>query len=168
DSPLDRYRYGGDPTALSPDAVAGLALFTSERLGCSRCPGDFNFTTSSTHEGSTFEAFAFHNTGLYDVDGEGSYPERDRGLFDITAFYRDMGRFKAPTLRNIAVTAPYMHDGSIATLDAVLDHYAAGGRNLESGPDAGDGRANPFKSELITGFELTHEERGMPRGTPPR
>jgi cytochrome c peroxidase len=48
-----------------------------------------------------------------------------------------MGRFRVPTLRNIAVTAPYMHDGSVATLDEVLDHYAAGGRTIAEGPNAG-------------------------------
>jgi cytochrome c peroxidase len=70
-----------------------------------------------------------------------------------------MGRFRAPTLRNIALTAPYMHDGSIATLDQVLDHYAAGGRTIDSGPYAGVGSESPFKSELIAGFTLTPEER---------
>jgi cytochrome c peroxidase len=62
-------------------------------------------------------------------------------------------------LRNVAVTAPYMHDGSIATLDAVLDHYAAGGRTIASGPNAGVGRANPLKSSFVAGFTLTAEER---------
>jgi cytochrome c peroxidase len=62
-------------------------------------------------------------------------------------------------LRNIAVTAPYMHDGSIATLDGVIDHYARGGRETEQGANAGDGRLSPFKSEFIRGFELSAEER---------
>jgi cytochrome c peroxidase len=70
-----------------------------------------------------------------------------------------MGRFRAPTLRNIAVTAPYMHDGSVATLDEALDHYAAGGRTIPSGPDAGDGSKNPLKSELINGFTLSPGEK---------
>jgi cytochrome c peroxidase len=51
-----------------------------------------------------------------------------------------MGRFRTPTLRNVALTAPYMHDGSIATLDAVLDHYREGGRTIVDGPHAGVGR----------------------------
>ena len=62
-----------------------------------------------------------------------------------------MGRFKAPGLRNVALTAPYMHDGSIATLEQVLDHYQAGGRFLELGPWAGDGRRNPYKSIFSCG-----------------
>lgn len=75
----------------------------------------------------------YHNTGLYNLDGEGAYPEENTGLFDMTGERRDMVRFRAPTLRNIAVTAPYMHDGSIDTLDEVIDHYARGGRELAAG-----------------------------------
>jgi len=70
-----------------------------------------------------------------------------------------MGRFKAPTLRNIAVTAPYMHDGSIATLSAVLDHYAAGGRTVQDGPNAGIGSSSPLKSNFVRGFRMTEDER---------
>ncbi len=70
-----------------------------------------------------------------------------------------MGRFKAPSLRNIALTAPYMHDGSIATLDEVLDHYMAGGRTIASGPHAGVGSANPYKSGFLVGFDLSPSER---------
>jgi cytochrome c peroxidase len=77
----------------------------------------------------------------------------------MTGQRRDMGRFKAPSLRNVAITAPYMHDGSVATLDDVIDNYTRGGRLLEDGPNAGDGRLNPFKSEFITGFELSEMER---------
>jgi len=70
-----------------------------------------------------------------------------------------MGRFRAPTLRNVAVTGTYMHDGSIGTLDGVIDHYAAGGRTILDGPNAGDGSKNPLKSTLLHGFELTPLER---------
>ena len=62
-------------------------------------------------------------------------------------------------MRNVAVTAPYMHDGSIATLEAVIAHYARGGRLLAKGPFPGDGRLSPFKSEFVTGFELNDQER---------
>src|SRR5213075_536581 len=72
----------------------------------------------------------FLNTGLYNLDGRGAYPSVDTGLRDVTRRRRDMGKFKAPTLRNIALTAPYMHDGSIATLEGVLEHYSHGGRSL--------------------------------------
>ena len=81
------------------------------------------------------------------------------GVASVSENPSDMGRFKAPTLRNIAVTAPYMHDGSIATLSEVLDHYAAGGRTIEAGPNAGIGSANPFKSNFVRGFRMTEDER---------
>jgi cytochrome c peroxidase len=70
-----------------------------------------------------------------------------------------MGRFRAPTLRNIELTAPYMHDGSVATLEEVLDHYSAGGRSIAAGPQAGNGRTSPLKDPLVSGFELSPEER---------
>jgi cytochrome c peroxidase len=88
----------------------------------------------------------FHNTGLYNVDGRGAYPAIDRGVFDVTRRPADMGRFRAPTLRNIAVTAPYMHDGSVPTLDAAIAHYASGG--VES----------PVKSPRISRFALSSLE----------
>jgi cytochrome c peroxidase len=70
----------------------------------------------------------FANTGLYDVDGRGAYPASDQGLIEVTHRAADMGKFRVPTLRNVALTAPYMHDGSLATLADVLDHYVRGGR----------------------------------------
>lgn len=71
----------------------------------------------------------------------------------------DRGRFKAPSLRNIEVTAPYMRDGSIATLPEVIDHYAAGGRTLLTGPNAGAGAENPNKSGFVKGFQLSQQEK---------
>jgi len=158
-SPFDRFTYEGDNDALTESQRRGLSLFYSERLECHHCHGGFNFSEASTHAGSKFEAALFHNTGLYDVDGEGSYPADNPGLFEFTADPADMGRFRAPTLRNVAVTGPYMHDGSMATLDEVVRHYEAGGRLIEEGEHAGDGRANPYKSGLVAGFSLTDSER---------
>ena len=91
-------------------------------------------------------------------DGEGSYPE-NQGVFEISGNPEDLGRFKAPTLRNIAVTAPYMHDGSIATLEEVVEHYANGGRVIEEGELAGDGTSHPNKSGFVSGFILTDQEK---------
>jgi cytochrome c peroxidase len=71
----------------------------------------------------------------------------------------DMGKFRAPTLRTVAVTAPYMHDGSIVTLEDVIRFYEAGGRETTSGPHRGDGRQNPLKSPLVSGFSLNDAER---------
>lgn len=146
-SPYDRYTHG-DTTALSASAQRGATLFFSERLECFHCHGGFNFADSTNHEGKRFEEFAFHNTGLYDLDETGAYPAEDTGLHQWTQKPEDMGKFKAPTLRNIAVTAPYMHDGSITTLKEVIEHYAQGGRAPQ----------NPYKSEFVAGFVLTEEE----------
>ncbi len=156
DAPYDRF-VNGDPTALSESAQRGFALFMSERLECFHCHGGFNFSDSVDHEGSISAELAFHNTGLYNVDG--GYPKGEQGLFEITDEPADRGRFRAPTLRNVAVTAPYMHDGSIATLDAVIDHYAHGGRTLSEGPHAGVGADNPLKSKFVSGFVLSAAER---------
>ncbi len=148
----------GDVDALTASEQRGMDLFFSERLECFHCHGGFNFTDSTTHANATVERVGYHNTGLYNIDGLGAYPTKNTGLFDMTGQRRDMGRFRAPSLRNIAVTAPYMHDGSIATLDEVIAHYARAGRAVEEGPNAGDGRLNPYKSEFVRGFELSDEE----------
>jgi cytochrome c peroxidase len=158
-APYDRYIQGLDDNALSDSAFNGGRLFFSERLECFHCHGGFNFSVSVTFEGKVLDEVSFQNNGLYNIDGHGAYPPNNRGLFDITQTPEDMGSFKAPTLRNITLTAPYMHDGSIATLDGVIDHYAAGGRTIESGPYAGDGSTNPFKSGFVRGFTLTDQER---------
>lgn len=158
-SPYDRWLYGGDDASMSESAKRGMELFFSERLECFHCHSGFNFTDSVAHDGQPLPENGFHNNGLYNVDGRGGYPEANRGLYDHTGQARDMGRFRAPTLRNIELTAPYMHDGSLATLDDVLDHYAAGGRTIETGPNAGVGSESPLKSVFLHGFELTARER---------
>ncbi len=157
DSNYDRY-IGGDLNVMSGSALRGMDLFNSERIECFHCHGGFNFTDSSTHADAIVEQVGFHNTGLYNINQSGRYPDGNAGLIDETGLARDMGRFKAPTLRNIELTAPYMHDGSIATLEEVIAHYARGGRQIEAGPFRGDGRVSPFKSEFVRGFELNAEE----------
>ncbi|KQN07101.1 cytochrome C peroxidase [Sphingobium sp. Leaf26] len=158
-SPYDRYRYEGDTDAVSDAAIRGEALFFSERLECHHCHNGLNLADTVLHERNKTGEIAFHNTGLYNIDGKGAYPTDNMGVAEITGRPEDMGRFRAPSLRNVAMTAPYMHDGSIATLDEVLDHYAAGGRTIASGPYAGVGRTNPFKSSFVPGFTLSREER---------
>jgi cytochrome c peroxidase len=99
DSPFDRYVFQGDHAALSESAKRGMALFFSRQAGCSGCHSGFNFTgTWRDHQGDTGKP-AFANNGT------STRPMR------------------VPTLRNVALTAPYMHDGRFPTLDAVLDHY---------------------------------------------
>ena len=89
---------------------------------------------AATALGQAAPADTYFNTGLYNLNGTGDYPEPNIGLKEFTNQPSDMGRFKPPTLRNIAVTDPYMHDGNLATLDEVLDHYvsasACTGRSL--------------------------------------
>ncbi|UCG13180.1 MAG: di-heme enzyme [Deltaproteobacteria bacterium] len=158
-SPYDRWAYGGEVDALNPDERAGARLFFSRRVNCFRCHAGFNFSGPVVYEGSGVSKPQFHNTGLYNEDRRGAYPKPNTGVHRHSGRSEDMGKFRAPTLRNIALTAPYMHDGSVATLEAVLDHYAAGGRARSFGLDTraiGPGSAT---DPLITGFELTPEER---------
>ena len=159
DSPYDEYRRGDDPDAISAEAKRGEKLFFSERLECFHCHGGFNFTGSVDYLGKGTAEVEFHNTGLYNLKTALTYPADNAGLFEFTRQAADGGKFKAPTLRNIALTAPYMHDGSVKTLEDAIDHYRAGGRTIRSGPLAGVGSANPNKSEFVKGFELTPGEK---------
>jgi cytochrome c peroxidase len=154
----DRYR-AGDRSALNASEQRGVALFFSERFECFHCHSGFNMSIAVQHVGLSFDLARFECNGLYNLDGAGAYPEPNRGLYELTGVDADMGRFKPPSLRNVALTAPYMHDGSIATLEGVLDHYAAGGRLIESGPHAGDGRLHPNKSRFVKGFAMSDEDR---------
>ena len=157
----------GDTTALTESAQRGMALFfggTSEAgvpdaLECFHCHGGFLLSQAADHEGNAFNQQTFINNGLYNLDFDGSYPTGNEGLFDLTDDPADKGKFKPPSLRNIAVTAPYMHDGSIATLEEVVDHYARGGRLTEDGEFAGDGKDNPNKSSFLNGFVITEQEK---------
>ena len=161
-APFDRYAYYGEDDALNESEIRGMNLFFSEKLECHHCHGGFNFTQSTSHETQQLDRRPFHNTGLYNVineRGEAGYPKTDIGLAEISTLARDNGRFRAPTLRNIAVSAPYMHDGSIATLGEVIDMYARGGRNVSSGELAGDGKLNPLKSQFVKGFELSEQDK---------
>jgi cytochrome c peroxidase len=158
-SPYDRYHYGGDDQAVSASAKRGETLFFSQPLSCFRCHGGFNFSDATASVHNAGREVEFHNTGLYNLTSLLSYPAPNVGIYEYTKIAGDVGKFKAPTLRNIAVTAPYMHDGSIATLEGVLDHYAAGGRRIDSGPHAGNGHDNPNKDRLIGGFRLSAQDR---------
>lgn len=107
-SRYDRYLQG-DGTAMTDAEVRGMQLFNSEALNCTACHGGFDL---SDHD--------FHNVGQY-------LQYADSGVARITLRHQDNGKFKTPTLRNIARTAPYMHNGSIGTLVQVVDHFASGG-----------------------------------------
>lgn len=154
-SQFDKY-VQGDSLAISADARSGFALFNSQRLGCNQCHGGLYFTNATLTK--NVDSIYF-NTGLYNVDNANGYPAQDNGLRAATGKAEDDGRFKVPSLRNIAITAPYMHEGSVASLPEVLDIYMRGGRQISTGPNSGDGAKNTNKSKLIKGFTLSGTER---------
>lgn len=128
DAPYDRFK-AGDKKALSPEAQRGMALFFG-RAACSSC-----------HSGPNFTDNAFHNIGVgMDAD------KPDEGRKTISNLGGDTGSFKTPTLRDIAKSGPYMHDGSMKTLKEVVEHYNKGGV------------PNEFLDEEIFKLNLTPQE----------
>ncbi|MAY83554.1 MAG: cytochrome-c peroxidase [Flavobacteriales bacterium] len=127
-SDFDKYKFQSDSSALSDKAKAGMKLFYSEKTNCSSCHSDFNFTN-----------YSLENNGLYEVYA-------DSGRFRFSHDSADIALFKVPSLRNVAITAPYMHDGSLSTLEEVIEHYNSGGRQ------------HPNKSEKIKALNLSQEE----------
>jgi cytochrome c peroxidase len=156
-SPYDRF-LDGDIQALTSEQIMGKDLFFSEKLECSHCHNGRHLSTAYKDEESRLGELSFFNTGMYNLDSLGSYPEPNLGLFEASLKNQDRGKFRPPTLRNVALTAPYLHDGSVASLEEIIAIYASGGRNIIEGPHQGDGRQNPNKSQFIKGFELTSQE----------
>lgn len=128
-APYDRFR-AGDRSALSPAAQQGLTLFEG-KARCRSCHAGFNFTDES-----------YHNLG---VGMERAEP--DLGRFTVTGKDADRGAFKTPTLRDVARRPPYMHDGSLRTLEDVVALYDRGGT------------ANPWRSGEVQPLGLTADER---------
>jgi len=151
--------YQKNQASLSASEARGLNLFNGEKAECFHCHGSFNFNDQVNFLGRRSEENLFHNTGLYNIGGNGAFPSDNQGLIKFTGKSYDMGRFRAQSLWNVAITGPYMHDGSIATLEDVLDFYAGGGRNITSGPYHGDGRLSPYKSEVIGLIDLNTQEK---------
>ena len=138
-SAFDRYQYGGDKNALTPQQVRGLAVFINPVKGnCAAC-----HTLNPQY--ALFMDGKFHNLGQGVGDDGTSF--KDPGRYHQTGVDTDRGAFKTPTLRNIAKTAPYMHDGSLKTLRAVVDFYAGGGNS------------NPYLDKEIKSIHLTGEDR---------
>ncbi|MEZ4239589.1 MAG: cytochrome c peroxidase [Myxococcota bacterium] len=158
-SAYDRF-VAGDREALTDQQKQGMTLFNGERFECFHCHGGANLTTSyrDVHTTDGTAQRPFFNTGLYNVDGQGGFPSYDQGLYDVTLDPANRGYFRPQSLRNVALTGPYMHDGSVPTLREAVEHYVAGGRNVVDGPNAGDGRASPLKSGLVRAFDATDEE----------
>ncbi len=144
DSRFDRSLRG--ELKLTDAEQRGRDLFFSSRAGCSTCHGGNTFAEP---DAAVVPVGTRHfNIGLYNVGGSGAYPPANRGLIDFTGLAADMGRFRTPSLRNVEVTSPYMNDGSVTSLSAVLDIKIRGGRDVTTGANAGDGAANLWKSPL--------------------
>lgn len=158
DSAYDKH-LAGDSSAFGASEQRGQALFFGEKMECFHCHGGYNFSDSTADRTMSFINRPFHNTGLYNISGSGRYPDNNRGIYELSGKLSDMGRFRAPSLRNVGVTAPYMHDGSVKALSDVIDIYAAGGRNIPTGDLAGDGRKNPNKDGFVTGFTISAQEK---------
>lgn len=170
DSPFDRYRYGGDRSAMSAEAVRGLAVFTGKGR-CVSC-----HTISENH--ALFTDNRFHNLNVgfqriskdvtelatafsqakatgtnVDIAVLSNKNTSELGRFAVSDHWTDMGAFKTPTLRNVARTAPYMHDGSLETLEDVVDFYDKGGKVKDDDP------VNAFQSGGIRPLQLEKQEK---------
>ncbi|MCH8497001.1 MAG: di-heme enzyme [Marinobacter sp.] len=150
-SPFDRNEH-------SAAARRGERLFNSERLECFHCHDGYNFSNATIDRTIDWIEPLFHNTGLYNIDGLGAYPYPNTGRHEVTGMASHMGQFRTPSLRNVELTAPYNHDGSVATLEDVIRNYAAGGRLITGGPHPGDGRISPLKDGFIVSFHITDAE----------
>ena len=126
-SKFDQYKKG--TISLTEEEQKGMNLFFSDRTNCSDCHNGFNFTN-----------YQFENNGLYETYND---PGRKR----LTGLDSDLAKFKVPSLRNIDVTAPYMYDGSLPDLEAVINHYNSGGKQ------------HPNKSEKIKALQLSQDEK---------
>lgn len=127
-SPYDRYLQG-ETNALSQDAQAGMELFFSEEIACGTC-----------HSGHLLTDLSFQNIGLYEVYS-------DEGRARVTGDPDDIGKFKVPSLRNVAHTAPYMHDGSLPDLLSVIEHFNSGGYD------------HPLKHPAVKPLNLSNTEK---------
>jgi cytochrome c peroxidase len=156
-SPLDRY-LRGETDALSETARAGLALFVGD-AGCVQCHAGCDWDQVLNDSGELEEAAGYFNIGLYDVDGNGAYPQGAEGLANATNNSADMGRYRTPSLRNVAVSGPYFHDGTEFTLQGAIAIHLDGGRNVVVGPNQGDGRASPLRDQRLKPVQLDAEER---------
>ena len=127
DSPYDKSLRGD--ASLSVSQLRGMALFFSNNTNCSGCHSGFNFTK-----------YYFENNGLYAI-------YEDVGRYRLTRDSADLSVFKVPSLRNVELTAPYMHDGSIPDLSGVIAHYNSGGESHFN------------KSQLIRPLNLSDQEQ---------
>lgn len=128
-TPYDVYTYSNKKNSLSPSAQKGLKLFMSDKTNCSSC-----------HTPPLFSDFSFKNNGLYTHYA-------DSGRIRLTYKEEDRALFKVPSLRNVSISSPYMHDGSFNSLEQVIEHYNKGGN------------AHKHKSPLIRPLHLSSKEQ---------
>lgn len=128
-SRYDQFYYQGKSSALSESQKRGMTLFYSKNTNCFKCHGGLNFTD-----------YSFQNNGLDTVYA-------DPGRMRFTGLPEDESRFKVPSLRNVELTGPYMHNGQYTTLMDVVEHYNSGGEN------------HPNKSELVKPLGLSQQEK---------
>jgi len=122
---------GAESNPMSESAVSGMSLFFSKKVGCSNC-----------HVGANLTDEKYHNLGV-GMDSE----MPDLGRFAETKDDKDKGAFKTPTIRNVALSAPYMHDGSLRTLEEVVEHYVKGGTK------------NPWLSDKMAPIKITNQQK---------
>jgi cytochrome c peroxidase len=135
-SPYDDYQHRNKKEALSSSAINGLRIFQSAQLQCNQCHGGINFNQPG------FQSAPYFNTGFF------TDTLLHKGLAVVTANKNDYGKYKVPTLRNLAFTAPYLHDGSAETLEEVIQLYQQGGYpSIQN------------KHPFITGFKLNSQQR---------
>lgn len=161
----------GKTDAMAPDAQRGRRLFFSKRTNCAGCHSGTLFSNAAKEQflsskeplalpperGPQGRILQFTHNGLYNWDGKGGVPDKSEGLYEFSRKEEDRGVFRIPSLRNVALTPPYMHDGSIRTLNEVIEHYNRGGlqrcRNAK-----GCGRA-PQTHQSIRSLHLTTREK---------
>ena len=129
DSRYDQVVHGKDDDVMTEEEKVGMQLFFSEKTKCASC-----------HSGVFFTDFLFHNIGLYE-----EYPDHGKERENYQT--ADIGKFKTPTLRNVQLTGPYMHDGSMSTLEEVIDFYNTGGK------------PHPNRDALMSPLHLNDEEK---------
>lgn len=164
-SAYDKYTYQNNKTAMSASAIRGMNIFNGETAECFHCHGGFNFADSTTHSFQSTNEIIYNDNGFKSLTEYNTLNDNQKGFYELSKNSSDIGKFRAPSLRNVAYTYPYMHDGSInctnppeagiysetcarEALEKVVDHYSSGGKT----PSNKD-------STLIKGFSLTTQEK---------
>ncbi|NOT36977.1 MAG: hypothetical protein HOP11_06335 [Saprospiraceae bacterium] len=149
-SPFDKFLITKDSNYLNEEQWYGFYLFHSDSIDCSACHGGVD--SFSPDRGGNFA-----NIGLYNCNGK--YPTKDSGIENESHDQDDNGLFRIPTLRNVAITGPYYHDGSEENLESIIKNYERSGRMIDYGDCKGDGANNPNIDGRLQKFNLQENER---------